>query len=255
MAHATQVLRSEWTKAMTIRSTVWTLGSAFLVTVAFGVLLSLLIRTTYDDLPEENKLTFDPVVTSFAGMSIGQLAMIAFGVLIVSSEYSTGMIRASLAAVPQRGTFMAAKLLVGTALVLVVGMVTSFLSFFLGQAVLGDLATSISEPNVLRAVVGGGFYMALIGLFAMGVTWMLRTPMLPFAILTPLFFLVSPILGSVEATREVAWYLPDQAGSMIMTVVDTGDRPYGPWAGLLIMAAWTAASLVGGYLLLKRRDA
>ncbi|UGY93677.1 ABC transporter permease [Streptomyces gobiensis] len=256
MAHTTRVLQSEWTKVRTVRSTLWTLGIALVVTAGLGMLISLLVKNTFGQLSPRERLTFDPTLTSFAGMMLGQLAMIAFGVLVVSSEYSTGMIRASLAAVPQRGAFMAAKVTVCTALVFVVGMVTSFLSFFLGQAMLGDFGTSLGEPGVLRAVIGGGLYMTLIAVFAMGVTWMLRSPLLAFGILMPFFFLISSVLEAVEATSKIANYLPDQAGSMIMSVVTDGtDRPYGPWGGLFIMTAWVIAALLGGYLALKHRDA
>nr|WP_274709546.1 ABC transporter permease subunit [Streptomyces tubbatahanensis] len=203
-----------------------------------------------------SRRTFDATYTSFAGMSLGQLAMIAFGVLVVSAEYSTGMIRNSLAAVPQRGTFLWCKVLVAGPLVLVVGLITSFCTFFLGQALLGGHGVGIGDPGVLRAVVGGGLYMALIALFAVGITFVLRSPLLAFAILMPFFFLVSNILGSVEATKKVGQYLPDQAGTTVMSVVpETLDRPYGPWEGLLIMAAWTAAALIAGFIVLKKRDA
>lgn len=259
MAHVTRVLRSEWTKVASVRSTFWTLATAVVVTIGLGALITTITASTYGDMPPQEKATFDPTFLSFAGTSLGQLAMIAFGVLTVSNEYSTGMIRSSLAAVPQRGTFMAAKIAVATTLVLVVGTATSFTTFFLGQALLGEHGTTIGEENVLRAVVGGGLYMTLMALFSMGVAFLLRSPLLAFAILMPFFFLVSNILGVVEATRDVARYLPDQAGSMIMSVVEgsmgTGDRPYGPWGGLLIMVAWVVASLLAGFVVLKKRDA
>lgn len=259
MAHVSRVLRSEWTKVTTVRSTFWTLATAFVVTVGLGALLSAVTASTFDNMPPDQKATFDPTFVSFAGTTLGQLAMIAFGVLAVSSEYSTGMIRSSLGAVPQRGTFMVAKIAVSTVVVLVVGMATSFVSFFLGQALLGEYATSIGEENVLRAVIGGGLYMTLMALFSMGVAFLLRSPLLAFAILMPFFFLVSNILGAVEATRDVGMYLPDQAGSMIMSVVEgsmgSGDRPYGPWGGLLIMVAWVVAALLAGFVTLKKRDA
>ncbi|MEO3749689.1 ABC transporter permease [Streptomyces sp. B6B3] len=255
MAEFGRVVRSEWTKIRSVRSTLWTLVTAVLVTVALGMLISLVVRHSFDDLSREEQLTFDPTFTSFAGTTLGQLAMIAFGILVVSSEYGTGMIRASLAAVPRRGVLMFAKLLVATALALLVGMVTSFLAFFLGQALLGPYRTDLGEPHVLRAVVGGGLYMGLIALFAMGVTWMLRSAMLSFGVLMPFFFLISSILSNVEATRRVGNYLPDVAGSRVMSVIDDGDRPYGPWLGLLIMLAWVAAAVLAGYLVVQKRDA
>ncbi|MDX2595232.1 MULTISPECIES: ABC transporter permease [Streptomyces] len=254
---AAQVIRSEWTKIRSVASTVWTLSLAVVVTLALGMLISALSRSQFDNMPVTDRLSFDPTVVSFAGMTLGQLAMIVFGVLVVSNEYSTGMIRVSLAAVPRRGTFLFSKIAVATALALLVGMVTSFAAFFLGQAMLGPLGTRIGDPGVLRAVVGGGLYMTLIAMFSMGVAVMLRSPMLSLGILMPFFFLISTILGNVSVTRKVGRFLPDQAGSRIMRVVPRigDDTPYGPWGGLGIMALWVVAALVGGYLLLRHRDA
>ncbi|MFG3154387.1 ABC transporter permease [Streptomyces sp. NPDC048219] len=254
---ATQVVRSEWTKIRSVASTVWTLSLAVVVTVALGMLISALSKNEFADMSERDRLSFDPTFISFAGMSLGQLAMIVFGVLVVANEYSSGMIRTSLAAVPQRGTFLFSKIAVATGLAFVVAMITSFVAFFLGQAMLGDLKASIGDPGVLRAVIGGGLYMTLIAMFSMGVAAMLRSPMLSLGILMPFFFLISNILGNVDVTKKVGQFLPDQAGSKIMQVVTPldDDTPYGPWGGLGIMALWVVAALVGGYLVLKRRDA
>ncbi|MFE9844499.1 ABC transporter permease subunit [Streptomyces goshikiensis] len=253
------VLSSEWTKIRTVASTTWTLVAALVVTVGISAGLCALFNATFTDMPKEQQLTFDPTLASFAGMTLGQLAMIIFGVLVVGTEYSTGMIRTSLAAVPRRGQLLLGKLTVATALALVVGLATSFLSFFLGQAILGDRSIGIDEPGVLRAVVGAGLYMALIALFSMGVATMLRSSVLAICILIPFFLLISNILNGVSATRKVAQYLPDQAGSKIMQVVpgamDSGETPYGPWGGLGIMVLWVLASVLGGYLVLKKRDA
>ncbi|MFE5190169.1 ABC transporter permease [Streptomyces sp. NPDC056628] len=253
----TQVLRSEWTKIRSVASTVWTLSLALVVTVALGVLISALSKNEFGTMGERDRLDFDPTFISFAGMGLGQLAMIVFGVLVVSNEYSTGMIRVSLAAVPRRGTFLFSKIAVATGLALAVGLATSFLTFFLGQAMLGDHRASIGDPGVLRAVFGGGLYMMLIAMFSMGIAAMLRSPMLSLGILMPFFFLVSNILGNVSATEKVGRYLPDQAGSAILQVVTPvhDARPYGPWGGLGIMALWVIAALVGGYLTLRKRDA
>ncbi|MFF8608365.1 ABC transporter permease [Streptomyces sp. NPDC015346] len=259
MAAVSAVLQSEWTKIRTVSSTIWTLASALLVTVAMGAALCALLSSTFDDLSEVERATFDPTFVSFSGMVLGQLAMVVFGVLVVGTEYSSGMIRTSLAAVPQRATFLFSKIAVAGVLALVVGLATSFLSFFLGQALLGEHRTSLGADNVLRAVVGGGLYMGLIAIFSMGVAAMLRSSMLSLGILVPFFFLVSQILAAVPKAKEVARYFPDQAGSKIMQVVpdalNSERAPYGPWGGLGIMLIWVAASLLGGYLVLKRRDA
>ncbi|WP_103502170.1 MULTISPECIES: ABC transporter permease subunit [Streptomyces] len=257
MANTGRVVRSEWTKIRSVRSTLWTLAAAVVVTVGLGMLICLLVRNTFDDLSARDQVAFDPTMTSFAGMTLGQLAAIAFGILVISNEYSTGMIRASLGAVPQRGVLMAAKVAVATVLVLIVGMIIAVASYFAGQAILGSsLSSSIGDPGVLRAVVGAGLYMTLIAVFAMGVTWILRSPMLAFGILIPFFFMISSILSAVAATRKISYWLPDQAGSMIMSVVEpVNDRPYGPWGGMAVMGAWVVAVLLAGYLVLKRRDA
>jgi ABC-2 type transport system permease protein len=254
---AIQVVRSEWTKIRSVASTVWTLSLAVVVTIALGMLISALSKSEFDNMSRNDRLSFDPTYISFAGMSLGQLAMIVFGVLVVSNEYSTGMIRTSLAAVPQRATFLVSKIAVATGLALAVGLVTSFVTFFLGQAMLGEHKASIGDSGVLRAVIGGGIYMTLIAMFSMGVAAMLRSPMLSLGILMPFFFLISNILGNVSATKKIGRFLPDQAGSKIMQVVTPidDDTPYGPWGGLGIMALWVLAALAGGYVLLKKRDA
>jgi len=254
---ATQVLKSEWTKIRSVSSTVWTLSLAAVVTIALGILISLLSKNEFDKMSVRDRLSFDPTYISFAGMSLGQLAMIVFGVLVVGNEYSTGMIRTSLAAVPQRGEFLFSKIAVATGLAFAVGIITSFVTFFLGQAMLGPHKASIADPGVLRAVIGGGLYMTLIAVFSMGVAAMLRSPMLSLGILMPFFFLISNILGAVSATKKVGRYLPDQAGSKILRVVTPigDDTPYGPWGGLAIMVLWVVVALVGGYSVLKKRDA
>ncbi|MEU9105363.1 ABC transporter permease [Streptomyces xanthophaeus] len=247
------VLRSEWTKIRTVASTSWTLALVFLVTVGFAALFA----ATYDTGNED--MVFDPTAMSFSSMQFGQLAMIVFGVMVVSTEYSTGMIRTSLAAVPHRTRFLLGKMAVATALALAVGLLTSFASFFLTQALLGDAGIGIGEENVLRAVVGAGVYMALLALFCMGVATMLRSSVASISLLIPFFLIVSNLLAGFEATRSVGQYLPSNAGSRIMLVVPNAfgnpETPYGPWGGLGIMVLWVAAAVIGGLLVLKKRDA
>ncbi|MFE2209602.1 ABC transporter permease subunit [Streptomyces rubiginosohelvolus] len=259
MASVPAVLTSEWTKIRSVSSTTWTLISAFVVTVALGAATGALLNSTFDDLSDTERATFDPTLVSFTGMTFSQLAMIVFGVLVVSTEYSSGMIRTSLAAVPQRGTLLFSKVTVAGALALLVGLLTSFLSFFLTQALLGDRGIGLGEGNVLRAVVGAGLYMGLIAIFSMGVAAMLRSSVLAICVLVTLFLLISNILTLVPYAKDVIKYFPDKAGMRIMQVVPeamgSDPTPYGPWAGLGIMVLWVLAAVLGGFLVLKNRDA
>jgi ABC-type transport system involved in multi-copper enzyme maturation permease subunit len=255
MAAPTAVLTSEWTKIRSVRSTVWTLALAFIVTAALSALICWAITSNWSDMSTEDQATFDATASSFAGAQLGQLALVVFGVLVIASEYSSGMIRTSLAAVPQRSAFFASKAAVAGVLALVVGMATAFISYFLGQAVLGSHGSDIGDPGVLRAVFGAGLYMTLLVLLCVGAAAMLRSPMLGLGILMPFFFLVSPILSAVPKAKDVAKYFPDQAGQQIVSVVPSDDAPFGPWTGIGIMALWVAAALLGGYAVLKKRDA
>ncbi|MBN0048571.1 ABC transporter permease [Streptomyces actuosus] len=255
MSAPVAALRSEWAKLTTVRSTPWTLFAAFAVTVVFGTLISALSNAQFDNLSQQDKLAFDAAGTSFTGGVLGQLAMIAYGVMVIGGEYGTGMIRNSLAAMPRRGIFYFSKLAVATGAALVVGMVTSFVTFFAGQAALGSHSTTIDAHNVLRATLGAGLYMTLMAVFSMGVATMLRSSMLSMGILMPFFFLVTQILASVPGAKKAAHYLPDQAGEAMARVVRNSDVPYGPGGGLVIMLLWVAAAVLGGYLVLRGRDA
>ncbi|MEU9673043.1 ABC transporter permease subunit [Streptomyces parvus] len=259
MASVPAVLTSEWTKIRSVSSTTWTLISAFAVTVGLGAAAGALLNATFDDLSGTERATFDPTLVSFSGMPFGQLAMIVFGVLVVSTEYSSGMIRTSLAAVPQRGTFLLSKITVAGALALLAGLLTSFISFFLTQALLGDQGIGLGEENVLRAVFGAGIYMGLIAIFSMGAAAIMRSSVLSICVLVTLFLLISNILTLVPYAKDVIKYFPDRAGMRIMQVVPeamgSDPTPYGPWAGLGIMVLWVLAAVLGGFLVLKNRDA
>ncbi|MFG2980765.1 ABC transporter permease subunit [Streptomyces sp. NPDC048258] len=253
------VLQSEWTKIRTVASTAWTLATAWLVTVAMGAGLCAVVNATFEDLPKDQQFTFDATQMSFSGMLFGQVGILIFGSMVVGSEYSTGMIRTSLAAVPRRANLLLGKVTVATALTLVVGLATGFVSFFLGQALLGDHSIGLDGENVLRAVIGVGLYMALLALFAIGASMMLRNTAASIAILITFIVVLPIVLSVVDATRKIAYYLPNQAGAAIMQTVSaspsSSDVPYGPWGGLGIMALWALAAVIGGYLVLKKRDA
>ena len=255
MASPRAVLLSEWTKVRTVRSTVITLAVTFVVTVGLSAVICAVTNGNWKNMSPSEQATFDPTSTSFAGIFLGQLALIVFAVLVVGNEYSTGMIRVTLSAVPQRLTLLAAKAAAVVLLVLPVALATAFVSFLLGQALLGSHRTTLGSPHVLRAVFGMALYMTFIALLSLGVGFILRKPVASLGLLMPFFFLISPILGNVPKIKTVARYFPDKAGTQMAWVVGSSDIPYGPLAGFFICLAWTAACLLGGYLLLRSRDA
>ncbi|MFI9327504.1 ABC transporter permease subunit [Kitasatospora sp. NPDC052868] len=255
MASFPAVLRSEWTKIRSVRSTVWTLALAFVITLGVGALLSLLTNNNFSEFRGDEDTPFDATGTAFSGIILGELAIIVFGVLAVGNEYSSGMIRVTLAAVPQRGTLLAGKAVVLGALALAVSLVTAFITFFVGQALLGDHSTGLGDPHVLRAVFGAALYLTMLCLFSAGVTAMLHNQTLALGVLVPFFFLLSPILSAVPKVKTLAHYFPDYAGSRMLLVYEQHGQPYGPWTGFTICLAWTLAALVGGALVLKNRDA
>lgn len=250
------VLRAEWTKARTVRSTWWSLVVAAAVSLGLAVMLGVQLADSTSNLRSD----VGPAQVAFFPLLLGQIALVAFGVLLVSAEYTTGTIRASLAVTPRRGVFLAAKTLVAAGISGVVAVAITFGSFFAVQQGLGEGAASLGNPGVLRAVLGACVYLTMMCVFAMGVATMLRSSALSLGILLPLLFLNSQGLASVPAIRSVTQYLPDQAGAGMMQVTDDGRfflgrLDFGPGVAFLLLLAWVAAALAGGYLSLRRRDA
>lgn len=249
------LLRAEWTKARTVRSTWWSLGVATVLCVGLAVLLGRAWRSNYD----RNAGDWDAVRNGFLSLSMGQIALVVFGVLLASAEYSSGTIRASLTAIPARGRLLAAKLAVSALVAAVVSVVIVLGSFVAAQTALAEYGVSLGDPGVLRAVVGAWLYLTLLCVFSAGVAMMLRSTAASLGILIPVLFLNSQGLGFAPGIREVAQYLPDQAGVVLMqsTEQDSGmfARSYGFGGALAILLAWSLAAIGGAYLLLRRRDA
>ncbi len=254
------IIAAEWIKIRSLRSTLWSLLLTVPISVGLGYLVSHILRASFPQLPADQRAHFDPLYATFYSLTIGQLALVAFGVLTVGSEYSSGTIRVSLVAVPRRGVFYGGKVLAGAFVAFAISLVTVGLTFFTAQSALGPHATSLTAAGSAQAAAGACLYLTLICVLAMGVAAMLRSSARALGILLPLLFLGSQGLGNIPKIKTVAQYLPDQAGMVIMHLTGpAGDprfgRPYGPWTGLGIVALWTAAALLGGYLVLARADA
>lgn len=253
LSRAAPVISAEWTKLRTIRGPRAMLIAGFVAVVGGGALLTFFINRNFSGVPTDGP--FEPVRSSFGGLVLGQLEMVMLGVTMIGGEYSSGMIRATLAAVPQRGMLLAAKATVLTAVTLAAGLATAFSTFFVGQAILGKHGVGIGDPNVLRAVLGGAFYLTLIALFSLGVTTILRRQTLALGILMPFFFLVSGILQAIPGVTKATQFLPDQAGQKFLQIHHQSKDAFGPWTGALITVAWVALALLGAWVSLRRRDA
>jgi len=256
-----RVMVSEWTKIRSVRSTVWALTLLVVISLGFTVLFTALTVAQWDqsDPQDRARLLADPTSTILSsGFFFSQLAICVLGVMVIGSEYSTGMIRASLLAVPRRLPMFAAKGVVFGLLVLVVGVIVSFGSFSIGAPILHSKApVALGDPGVLRAVVGGGLYLAMLGLFALGIGAIVRhtaagiTGVIGFVlVLSPLAQLLPGSFGD-----HVHAYLPSEAGHLIAQARQGQNDLLTPWQGYGVFCLWTAVVLIVAAVLLKRRDA
>jgi ABC-2 type transport system permease protein len=236
------VLRGEWIKVRTLRSVVGALLAVLLATAVFSALAGL------DDTGDPD---FDPLFSAFFGVSFGQIAAITFGAQAVSAEFQGGALRVSLAAVPDRVRWFAAKVVAIGVPAFTVGLVTGGVSLIVGKAVLGDKASGPAWGEGLRAVVGCGVYLTLMALLAAGLAAVLRSGVATLSTLIPFLLIVSFVVGG--ASGSVADFLPDKAGQVVLH--ESWDGALGPWTGLAVTAAWTAAALTAGAWSLRRRDA
>ncbi|MCW3014891.1 MAG: putative transporter transrane protein [Solirubrobacterales bacterium] len=252
------VVRSEFTKFRSVRSTYATLAAAFVAAAALGPVQCALYAARYPNVDAEEKADFSAAHLSLNGIQLAQLAIGVLGVLLISSEYTTGMIRATLAAVPQRRTVLAAKAFVFTIVTLIVSEIACFIAFFASQAFLSPkhLNAHLSDPGVLRAVVGGGLYLAVLGLTALALGTVIRHSAGAIATLFGLLFVLPGIASALpRATRDaVNQYLPSNAGQQIFALrID--PHTLQPWAGLGVFCIYAAIALTAAAILLRRRDA
>ena len=251
---------SEWTKMRSVRSTVW----ALILTSGFTIGLGALFCWAYLNRRQERGdgavrgLFFDAAAHSLRGVVLAQLAVGVLGVLVMSSEYTTGMIRTSLAAVPSRRTLLVAKTIVLGGAALVVSMVSVFIAFGIGQAILhrDHLGTSLGSPSVLRAVLGAGLFLTLIALLGLSLGTIVRRT--PGAIAT-LFgiVLILPLLAQALPAPwdvRIARLAPLNAGQAMFSVRYDPDL-LTPTKGLLVFLVWIVVSYVLALVLLSRRDA
>jgi ABC-2 type transport system permease protein len=249
------VLRSEWTKLRSVRSTYWTM--LFAVAVTIGVSVIVCVKWAHD-IRHSPGDKLDPTLASLNGVFLAQVAVGTLGVLVISSEYGTGMIRATFGAVPRRRVVLAAKGLVFTALTLVVGEILSFAAFGIGQAILhgAHAGASLGQPQVLRAVVGGGLYLAAVGLLGFGLGALIRHTAGALSAFFGVLFALSALADLLPESwrNDLMPYMPANAGTQIFAVDRVHDS-LAPWMGLGVLGLYAAAAIIAATVLVTRRDA
>ncbi|WP_116451265.1 ABC transporter permease [Blastococcus litoris] len=248
-------LRSEWIKFWTVRSTFW--STASLVVLGAG-LTTLVCALAAEDIAS-GAAGESPGSFVTWGMMIAQITAVVLGAMIVTSEYGTGMIRATLAATPRRGAVLAAKALVLTATLFVVGTATAFLGYVAGNWFLDreGVGLALTDEGVLRSLFGSGLYLAGLGLFAAAVGLLVRHTAAVLSTVLGLVFVVGQMAWLLPGTwgEWVAKAMPGNAGSAVTTPVSFNPELLAPWTGFAVFAGEVALLTLIGYAQFRRRDA
>ncbi len=257
-----RVARSEWTKLRSIRSTRYTLLAGVGLTIVFAVVPALINASRWATMSAQDKAGFHALETSLIGVNFAQLALGVLGVLVISGEYSTGMIRSTFSAVPKRLPVLWAKAGVFGAVTLALTIPAMLIAFFSAQAILKghmrnghDISLSISDPGVARAVMGGALYLTIAGLFGLGLGAILRNTAAGISAFAGVLFVLPPLMNVLPTTWNdaVSPYLPSKAGQAILQI-GSPAHTLGQWTGLALFAGYAAAALAIAAILLKRRD-
>lgn len=253
-----RVIISEWIKLRSLRSTVFTLLAAVVCTVGLGILISALRANDFNQNGFHPGPDFDPTLVSLRGIYLAQLAVGVLGVLMITGEYTTGMIRATLSAVPRRLPVLWAKAAVFAAVVFVVAGISSLLAFLGGQAALSNAGfhVSLSTPGAARAVLGGALYLTVVGLLGIGLGFLLRNTAGAIATLFGLLLVLPAIAAALPSSlyNDTYKYLPMVAGTQVLTTVQD-HSVLGPWSGIGVLCLYAVAAIGAGAVVLRRRDA
>ncbi|HEY9323955.1 MAG TPA: ABC transporter permease [Agromyces sp.] len=270
-AHSTSlsfggVLRSEWIKLRSLRSTTWSYLIVIAISLGMALIMSLSMVSDMNGGADASGMPADGQVSlivqsSVFGVFFGQLVAGVLGVLIISGEYTTGMIRSTLTAVPKRLPALATKAIVLFVTTFLVGLVANLGAFLVASVVFSgvDVSASLVDPAVFLPILGGALYLALVSVFALGVGTMLRSSAGGIAAVLGVMLLLPTVLQMIPAewAHDLIPYLISSAGLGIFTstTAEPAGDALGAWLSLLIVLAWMGASIAGAAVLLKRRDA
>ena len=251
------VVRMEWQKLRTVRST-WYILAAFAASM-IGLAVLVLSHENYGQLSAADRAAFDPTHDCFIGLILGQLLLGTLGVLAITAEFSSGMIRATFAAVPRRPLVLLAKAVVLGAVTLAVGEISALAAFLAGQAALRAPApaATLGQPGVLRAVLMAGAYPALIALISLGIGAIIRHTAGAIGAMVGLLF-VLPLLAaplSPAILNVVQNLLPHVLAATSLTAVRPMAHVLSPWPAFLLLCGYATAALAAGSWALARHDA
>jgi ABC-2 type transport system permease protein len=252
-----RVALSEWTKIRSVRSTIWSLLVAVVLTIGLPILFSAVTSSHWGSMSPHERANRHPLEIATAGVNLSQLPIAVLAVLTITAEYSTGMIRASLSAVPRRLPVLWGKAGVYGLTTLVLMVPSALIAFLVGQAILsgGGLPhLGLGDPGVARAVVGAGLYLTVVGLFGLGLGAIVRNTAGGIATFAAIMFVLPPLMNVLPSSWNdaVSPYLPLSAGQSLMAI--GGTDHLAPWAGFALFAGYTAVTLLIAAVLLRRRD-
>jgi ABC-2 type transport system permease protein len=248
-------LHAEWIKFWSVRSTFWSTAMLFVL----GAGLTVLVCATSAAWLASGEADESPLSFVTWGLMFAQITAIVLGTLVVTSEYGTGMIRATLAATPRRGSVLAAKAIVLSGTLFVVGTVTAFAGFFGGNFFLDreGIGVALGDEGVLRAMLGSGLYMAGLGLFAAAMGFLIRHTAAALSVVLALVFVVGNMAFLLPGTwgEWTAKLMPGNAGSGVATPVSFNPGLLDPWVGFAVFAGEVALLTVIAWATFRRRDA
>lgn len=256
--HVTQarVVRSEWTKLWSLRSTRWSLLAGFIAMAGLGILVAAVQMGRWTQLQPAERAAYNSLDPAVGGWHLAQLAIGVLGVLVISGEYSTGMIRSSLMAVPRRLPVLWAKIGVFAVVTFALMLLATLISFFGVQAIVSqrNLQHSLGDPGALRVVLGTALFLTALGVMATGIGALVRNTAGGIALFVGLLFVLPGITAILPASvaDSISPYLPLNAGT---TVVFENSNHLSPWGGFALFCGYAAVAVAAGAISLLRRDA
>lgn len=250
-----RTVKSEWIKLASIRSTWWTALSMVVMGAGFTTIISGVVANDI----ASGRSGDTPAAYITQGLIFSQISAVVLGVLVVTSEYGTGLIRSTLAATPVRSTVLAAKAVVLSGFLFVIGTVTAFAGYFGGNAFFGHAGVGISlgDPHILRSMVGAGLYMAGLGVLAAAIGVLVRSTAMAISLVLGLVFIIGQVVQLIPGTfgEWVMKLMPGNAGPGIVVPVSIGEQMFTPWTGFAVFLAEIGILALAGLLLFQKRDA